>query len=677
MMMDNVLQYLLQSSVIMAIFYVIYFLFLRNERLFKEIRIFLVTSLLLALVLPLIKIPYTVIVESMDNSAVAENILLPGTLGVGEEKTGFELTRSHILLMIYAVVAFVLFILSLVKIFQIYKLVKGKKHKQLEGNKLVLLDEQIPAFTFFGYIVINKEEYHDESLQNILAHEKVHARQKHWIDLLLVEVLSILFWFNPFVWLFQLALKQTHELLADDGVIARGFNIGQYQALLINQLMGAEVVGLANNFNYSINKKRMIMMSKAESPKYKRYKLLLMLPVVVAVLLFNLQITQQVNAQEVEIVEVQKQDQKVVPVVTIRGLVLDSDGQPVPGAAILVTGSTKGTITNMSGEFELMAAKEANLIISFVGHATKKLAVEDFILNGKETDKGYFLKLKLQKEKGMNVTAVTPDGKTMNLRAQYLEIGEKPASKRSFSKTGDEVFIIVEEMPEFPGGQDKLQKYFEEKVVYPEEAKSKGIKGRVFVTFVINKEGEKENVRVVRGVHPYLDKEAVRAVKEMPLWKPGKQRGKPVKVSYTVPVNFGVESKASKANYVKVGSAFVKYDKASKHKGKFKPNKNGVYVMVEDMPEFPGGHMALKEYLENKVKELPAKYHINKRAFVTFVVNKKGKITEARVIKGTDNAEVDKMALKITNDQPKWRPGYQNGKAVKVSYTIPVNFSVE
>ncbi|WP_010664876.1 energy transducer TonB [Marinilabilia salmonicolor] len=100
------------------------------------------------------------------------------------------------------------------------------------------------------------------------------------------------------------------------------------------------------------------------------------------------------------------------------------------------------------------------------------------------------------------------------------------------------VFFIVEDMPEFPGGDAALHKYLATSVDYPVIAQENGIQGRVYVKFVINTDGSVTDVQIARGVDPSLDKEAIRVVKSMPKWKPGKQRGKSVRVSYTVPINF-------------------------------------------------------------------------------------------------------------------------------------------
>ncbi|HLW07541.1 MAG TPA: energy transducer TonB [Marinilabiliaceae bacterium] len=105
-------------------------------------------------------------------------------------------------------------------------------------------------------------------------------------------------------------------------------------------------------------------------------------------------------------------------------------------------------------------------------------------------------------------------------------------------RESDEVFMIVEEMPEFPGGPAALQKYLSSSVKYPVIAQENGIQGRVYIQFVISSKGEVTNAVVLRGVDPSLDKEALRVVENMPKWKPGKQRNRPVRVSYTVPINF-------------------------------------------------------------------------------------------------------------------------------------------
>jgi protein TonB len=104
-----------------------------------------------------------------------------------------------------------------------------------------------------------------------------------------------------------------------------------------------------------------------------------------------------------------------------------------------------------------------------------------------------------------------------------------------------QVFVVVEEMPEFPGGELALRTFLGKAVVYPRVAQENGIQGKVFVTFVVNKDGSVSNAKITRGVDPSLDAEALRVVSTLPKWKPGKQRGFPVRVSFTVPISFKLQ----------------------------------------------------------------------------------------------------------------------------------------
>ena len=122
--------------------------------------------------------------------------------------------------------------------------------------------------------------------------------------------------------------------------------------------------------------------------------------------------------------------------------------------------------------------------------------------------------------------------------------------EQTATEDDNDVFVIVEKMPQFPAGEVALRKYIAENIVYPQEAKDKKIQGRVFVTFVIGKDGaiEPESVKIAvdsdgnyRGADPLLDAEAIRVIKTLPKWEPGTQGGKPLRVSYTVPVAFEIK----------------------------------------------------------------------------------------------------------------------------------------
>jgi protein TonB len=111
----------------------------------------------------------------------------------------------------------------------------------------------------------------------------------------------------------------------------------------------------------------------------------------------------------------------------------------------------------------------------------------------------------------------------------------------TIENTGGEIFNIVEEMPEYPGGMDELMKFIQRNIRYPKEAQEQGKQGRVIVQFVVEKDGSITDVNIVRSADPQFDAEALRIVNMMPKWTPGKQRGKEVRVRFTLPVTFRLQ----------------------------------------------------------------------------------------------------------------------------------------
>lgn len=232
--------------------------------------------------------------------------------------------------------------------------------------------------------------------------------------------------------------------------------------------------------------------------------------------------------------------------------------------------------------------------------------------------------------------------------------------------TSEPIFEVVEKMPKFPGGMQALMKYLDENINYPETAKAQKIEGRVFVQFVVNPDGSVGSTKVLQGITPALDAEAIRVISSMPKWNPGTQRGKNVRVRYTLPVSFSLED--SKKNQTVMEEAIPK---------EFEPDANGVFEEVEQMPEFPGGINALIEYLRNNIK-YPVEAQqsqVQGRVIVEMVVDAEGNVTNAKVIRGIVPV-FDKEAIRVIEAMPKWKPGMQKGKAVPVRYTVPIMFSM-
>ena len=236
-----------------------------------------------------------------------------------------------------------------------------------------------------------------------------------------------------------------------------------------------------------------------------------------------------------------------------------------------------------------------------------------------------------------------------------------PSSAQENNKKGD-VYFKVDEMPTYPGDDDGLRKDISNAVKYPAEAKNKGISGKVYITFVVNEQGKVVDAKIARGVDPSLDQEAIRVMKQLKTWTPGKMNGKAVKVSYTVPIKFALDGKP----------------KEKAQSSSSNDSNKEVFKIVKDMPEFPGGDLALRKYIAEKVKypEDAKKEGIQGKVFVIFVVSKDGSTTDAKIARGV-HPSLDKEALRVINNSPVWKPGSQRGKKVNVEFTVPINFVLQ
>ncbi len=164
------------------------------------------------------------------------------------------------------------------QLWQIFRTIKTSATQSGRDFQYVFTHKNIQPFSFFKYIFLNKDRLPPQNMTRILAHERVHIKQYHSMDILLMELVTILQWFNPFVWPYKISLKETHEYLADGAVIAQGCSAAGYQLLIIEQHVGGRLVELANNFHHSQIKRRITMMTKIKSKGTAKLKLLLILP---------------------------------------------------------------------------------------------------------------------------------------------------------------------------------------------------------------------------------------------------------------------------------------------------------------------------------------------------------------------------------------------------------------
>lgn len=230
------------------------------------------------------------------------------------------------------------------------------------------------------------------------------------------------------------------------------------------------------------------------------------------------------------------------------------------------------------------------------------------------------------------------------------------------------VYVTVERMPEFPGGDAKLLKFIADRIKYPERAAKNKIEGRVPCSFVVEKDGSISNVKVNNPVDPDLDNEAMRVIRDLPKFKPGEDKGKVVRVKYSVPVRFFLSAPSPPIRVDKVEDKILTEPMTD-------PSDPTLYVTAENMPEFPEGDAGLLKYVADNIKypENAAKNGIQGRVSCTLVVEKDGSVSNAKVTAPVD-PDLDKEALRVIMALPKFKPGTIDGKTVRVLYTVPVRF---
>ncbi len=208
-----------------------------------------------------------------------------------------------------------------------------------------------------------------------------------------------------------------------------------------------------------------------------------------------------------------------------------------------------------------------------------------------------------------------------------------------------QMYVAHEEEPQFPGGRDSLLSLINQN--FPP---SEGIyKSRIIVRFTIDKEGKVLIPEILRSDAPSMEIKVLEFIENMPNWLPGKQRGKPVEIKYTLPIYVEAE--------------FPIYNKTKE--------LIEVFTVVEKQPEFLGGKNALKQYLEHEINRL--KVEEEGKVMVQFVIDTLGSITNIRILK-SENSKLNNMAVEILQNMPKWNPGRQRVKPVNTYYILPVIF---
>ena len=334
------------------------------------------------------------------------------------------------------------------------------------------------------------------------------------------------------------------------------------------------------------------MMIKKKSNPWARMKYLYVLPLAaIAVAAFaRPEVSNELNeissvkvndlASIVKVEEVKSVENSLEEKFVLKGQVMDySSKKPVPGASVLVRGTTTGTLVDKDGKFQLPVKDGDVLIVSYVGLQTQSLVIKG------NANLVVWMKEDVQSMEEMVVTGMAQDGvgaKSVDPNKKVVAVVDVPNDKPVIQE--GEVFTVVEEMPQFPGGMGEAMRFLAKNIRYPAEAQKAKIEGRVIVRFVVNRDGKVSDAEVVRGVSPDLDAEALRVVSMMPEWIPGKQRGKAVDVKFTMPIMFRLSTPAPKEETSSTPQMFHLNVEKDVSKANVEEVKNQLRSQVKGMP---------------------------------------------------------------------------------------------
>lgn len=400
-------------------------------------------------------------------------------------------TLENVLWTIFGCVALLMLVHVFVQLFSIVrKRVQGTK-AELQGVSVIQMDEKITPFSFFQWIFINSTLHTSAEIAEILEHEQTHVRQWHSVDVIIGQIQKLLCWFNPAAWLLEREIRYNLEFLADNQVLKSGFEPKKYQYHLLSLTYESADSKLGNQFNVLPIKKRITMMNSKKTKKTGLLKYALIIPVALTMLVVS-------NVQDVIAATVEKTE-----------ISSSSEIEPSAGTELMTIGNSE-----VQQHVKSMTKTTPNAVITIEEVPAKNTA------------------------KGVEIATLKEhkDGENMNLDEMVI-VGYSAQDKVT-SVSDKKVYEVVETPPVFPGGEKAMYEYLAKNINYPVEAQKQKIEGRVTMQFIVSDAGKVISPRIIRGVDPLLDAEALRIINSMPNWTPGKQGGKNVHVRYTLPIQF-------------------------------------------------------------------------------------------------------------------------------------------
>ena len=402
--MTAFLLYIGKVAILLAVFYLFYRLLMERETFHRLNRTIILLSVLASFILPLCIITTHQVIQVSES---ANNVQEAATV-----QTGAPSYWPLLLLAIYMVGVAVKLGHTILCTCKLVRFINSCEiHPQKDGTSIAVSHQDIAPFSWWNTIVVSRRDYEQHNAA-LLAHEMVHICSYHSLDILLMELVTALQWFNPAVWLIGSELRSVHEYEADATVLGNGTDIHQYLSLLMERANLYGGYSITNHISQKQLKGRFLMMARRHSSPSRVFKVLFLLPVIIGTLALNartvidIEIIRQPSIakhkveqpkhqpiiEEQPIQKVIKQKQQQQPISSqeeisnqneakVSGTVVDEDGNPILGAAIRLRDSNQGSITDFDGKFSLTVPLGSKLDVMFIGVATQSIKVKQDMSN--------------------------------------------------------------------------------------------------------------------------------------------------------------------------------------------------------------------------------------------------------------------------------------------------------
>ncbi|MEP6646510.1 MAG: TonB family protein [Saprospiraceae bacterium] len=723
----SLLAYLFQVTLGLAIFYTFYNVALRKETLFQTNRVYLIATLLVSILLPLIRI-YVLQLQHED-SDVSPSIIYVGsyldTISITASSENKTISWESILLMAYIAGNFMLLLRMIREIMLIFK-IKNKGQLIVSAQHRFILSAEVKApFSFFRTMYLPADHQFGESeLAEIMAHENAHIYEGHTVDVLLMEFACIFLWPSPMIYLYRKRLREVHEFLADAAVL-KDTPWENYASFLIAQKTNTLQSRLTNQLIYSQLKNRLKMMTQQRSGFFARFKYLGLIPILlVSLVIFSFRERPIGKSNSIPSEKTGYNlykdglpvyavwDSLILMVTKDKKYFLNSIEIPFSKLEQSLNAGTHGgqnrrvylnidktlTVGTLADLMQIMEKLNLTMVLGApLGHAcnsgidssswasvvvksgnTILKENEDYLIDPTTGKLKILNEAYLDPEKPINVS-FHGDTLPATIISAYKLPAQNPDS--DLTKNDIEPYSFVEEMPHFPGENsiEAMYKFISNTIKYP-SVPNQNIEGTAIVQFVVEPDGSLSRIKVVRSPNQYITDEVMRMMNVMAArpdkWVPGRHNGIAVPVSFSLPVKF-VMPTSSKEEEVTSDTA-----------------EEQIFQYVEEMPRFPGceemeqdkrsscASETMFKYIYESIK-YPAEDRQNGNegmVIAKFVVDPDGSVSNVRAVRSPGpgfSAEIIRV-INGMNDLPqKWIPGRHEGKAVPVELILPFKFVLQ